>query len=138
MATLRSLNGRPTARKLALIVNDEDPREQRGADKDKTPAPIVIDRYYFKEDVTGYLGTQRRHLYVFDMATRKADNLTPGRFDEIMPSWSPDGSRIAFYSNRNEDPDRNNEYGLYTIEPRAGASATLVTKFQGDAGDSPG
>jgi dipeptidyl aminopeptidase/acylaminoacyl peptidase len=70
------------------------------------------------------------------MTTRKAENLTPDRFDESMPSWSPDGSRIAFYSNRNEDPDRSNEYGLYTIEPRAGASATLVTKFQGDAGDS--
>lgn len=126
----------PDGKKLALIVNDADPRKLSGADKDKTPPPIVIDRYYFKEDVTGYLGTQRHHLYVFDMATRKADNLTPGRFDESMPSWSPDGSRIAFYSNRNQDPDRSNEYGLYTIEPRAGASPTLVATFQGDAGDS--
>lgn len=126
----------PDGKKLALIVNDADPRKLSGADKDKTPPPIVIDRYYFKEDVTGYLGTQRHHLYVFEMATRKADNLTPGRFDESMPSWSPDGSRIAFYSNRNQDPDRSNEYGLYTIEPRAGASPTLVATFQGDAGDS--
>ncbi len=126
----------PDGKKLALIVSDEDPRKLSQADKDKTPPPIVIDRFYFKEDVTGYLGAQRHHLYVFDMATLKADNLTPGRFDESMPSWSPDGSRIAFYSNRNEDPDRNNEFGLYTIEPRAGASPTLVTKFQGDAGDS--
>lgn len=126
----------PDGSKLALIVADEDPRKQHGADKDKTPPPIVIDRYYFKEDGTGYMGTQRRHLYVFDVATRKADNLTPDRFDESMPSWSPDGSRIAFYSNRSEDPDRNNEFGLYTIEPRAGASPQLLTKFQGDAGDS--
>lgn len=126
----------PDGTTLALIVADEDPRRQLGADKDKTPPPIVIDRYYFKEDGTGYLGAQRRHLYVFDVATRKADNLTPDRFDESMPSWSPDGSRIAFYSNRSEDPDRNNEFGLYTIEPRAGASPQLLTKFQGDAGDS--
>lgn len=126
----------PDGKKLALIVNDEDPRKQIGADKDKTPPPIVIDRYYFKEDVTGYLGTQRQHLYLFDMATRKADNLTPGRFDESLPSWSPDGSRIAFVSNRSEDPDRNNEFGLYTIEPRTGAAPKLLTKFQGDAGDS--
>lgn len=126
----------PDGKKLALIVADEDPRKQRGADKDKTPPPIVIDRYYFKEDGSGYLGKQRRHLYVFDLATRKADNLTPDRFDESMPSWSPDGSRIAFYSNRSEDPDRNNEFGLYTIEPRSGAAPQLLTKFQGDAGDS--
>ena len=126
----------PDGKKLALIVNDEDPRKQSGADKDKTPPPIVIDRYYFKEDVTGYLGAQRQHLYVFDMATRKAENLTPGRFNESAPSWSPDGSRIAFFSNRSDDPDRNNEFGLYTIEPRAGATPQLITKFQGDAGDS--
>ncbi|MDY6945669.1 MAG: S9 family peptidase [Pseudomonadota bacterium] len=126
----------PDSSKLALIVADADPRKQRGADKDQTPPPIVIDRYYFKEDGTGYLGTQRRHLYVFDVATRKADNLTPGRFDEGQPSWSPDGSRIAFYSNRNADPDRNNEFGLYTIEPRSGAAPQLLTRFQGDAGDS--
>lgn len=126
----------PDGKQLALIVSDEDPRKQHGADKDKTPPPIVIDRYYFKEDGSGYLGTQRRHLYVFDVATRQAQNLTPGRFDESMPSWSPDGSRIAFFSNRSEDPDRNNEFGLYTIEPRPGATARLLTKFQGDAGDS--
>jgi dipeptidyl aminopeptidase/acylaminoacyl peptidase len=126
----------PDGKQMALIVSDEDPRKQIGADKDKTPPPIVIDRYYFKEDVTGYLGTQRQHLYLFDMATRKAQNLTPGRFDESLPSWSPDGSRIAFVSNRNEDPDRSNEFGLYTIEPRTGATPKLLTKFQGDAGDS--
>ena len=126
----------PDSKKLALIVSDEDPRKQRGADKDKTPPPRVIDRFYFKEDVTGYLGTQRQHLYVMDLATRKAENLTPGRFNESMPSWSPDGSRIAFFSNRNEDPDRSNEFGLYTVEPRAGAQPQLVTRFIGDAGDS--
>jgi dipeptidyl aminopeptidase/acylaminoacyl peptidase len=126
----------PDGKKLALIVADEDPRKMKAADKDKTPPPIVVDRYYFKEDETGYLGSQRQHLYVFDVATRKAEIVTPGRFNESRPSWSPDGSRIAFFSNRSEDPDRNNEFGLYTVEPRTGATPKLLTKFQGDTGDS--
>lgn len=126
----------PDGKKLALIVADEDLTKLKGADKDKTPPPIVIDRYYFKEDGTGYMSSRRQHLYVFDVATRKAEMITPGRFNESMPSWSPDGSRIAFYSNRGEDPDRSNEFGLYTIEPRTGATPKLVTKFQGDTGDS--
>jgi dipeptidyl aminopeptidase/acylaminoacyl peptidase len=126
----------PDGKKLALIVADEDLTKLKGADKDKTPPPIVIDRYYFKEDGTGYMSSRRQHLYVFDVATRKAEIITPGRFNESMPSWSPDGSRIAFYSNRGEDPDRSNEFGLYTIEPRTGATPKLVTKFQGDTGDS--
>jgi Tol biopolymer transport system component len=126
----------PDGKKLALIVADEDPRKMQGADKDKTPPPIVIDRYYFKEDETGYLGSRRQHLYVFDVVTRKFESITPGRFSESRPSWSPDGTRIAFYSNRGEDPDRNNEFGLYTVEPRTGATPKLLTKFQGDASDS--
>ena len=126
----------PDGERLALIVMDEDPRREAEKDEDKTAPPIVIDRYYFKEDETGYLGALRQHLYVFDVATRKAELLTPGAYNESLPAWSPDGERIAFLSNRSADPDRDNEFGLYVIAPRAGASAQLLTKFQGDAGDS--
>ena len=126
----------PDGKRIALIVMDEDPGESAGAGKDKTPPPIVIDRYYFKEDETGYLGTLRRHLYVLDVATRKAEILTPGKFDEAWPAWSPDGSQIAFVSKRGADPDRSNENGLYIIAPRPGSEPRLLATFHGDAGDS--
>lgn len=126
----------PDAKRLALIVADEDPNRKQKGDEDKTPPPIVIDRFYFKEDETGYKTGLRQHLYVFDVATRKAELLTPGKFDEGWPAWSPDGGRIAFVSNRSADPDRNNTFGIYTIEPRTGAPPRLVTNFEGEAGDS--
>ncbi len=125
----------PDGTRIALIVMDEDPA-QSAEKKDKTPPPIVVDRYYFKEDMTGYLGALRKHLYVFDVATRKAEILTPGNFDESWPAWSPDGSVIAFVSKRGPDPDRSNDNGLYVIAPRAGSEPKLVTTFHGDAGDS--
>jgi dipeptidyl aminopeptidase/acylaminoacyl peptidase len=126
----------PDGRRLALIVMDEDPQRELEKDEDKTPPPVVIDRFYFKEDETGYLGPLRQHLYVFDVATRKAELLTPGAYNEMLPSWSPDGAAIAFYSNRNPDPDRSSEFGLYVVAPEKGATPRLVTKFQGSAGDS--
>ena len=125
----------PDGRQIALIVMDEDPAAKATA-KDKTPPPIVIDRYYFKEDETGYLGALRKHLYVLDVATGKTDSLTPGKFDEAWPIWSPDGSQIAFISKRGPDPDRSNDNGLYVIAPRAGSEPRLLTTFHGDAGDS--
>ena len=131
-----NMRGRPTAQRLALIVADEDPRRKKKGEEDKTPPPIVIDRYYFKEDETGYLGNQRQHLYVFDVASRKAELLTPGRYDEGWPAWSPDGKQIAFFSKRGEDPDRSDEFGLYVIAAQPAATPRLVTNFQGESGDA--
>jgi len=125
----------PDGKRLALIVADEDPNKKKKGEEDKTPPSIVIDRYYFKEDETGYLGTQRQHLYVFDVATRQAEILTPGRYDEGWPSWSPDGRQLAFFSKRTGDPDRSNEFGLYVMSPEPGATPRLLTTFQGDSGD---
>ncbi len=129
----------PDGRHVALIVSDEDPAAAKSDDtgKKKTAPPIVIDRFYFKEDYTGYLGKIRRHLYLLDLTTRTSEILTPGKFDELSPSWSPDGKSIAFVSKRSgDDPDRNNTYGIYIIEPRAGATPRLVTEYQGAGGDS--
>ena len=78
----------PDSKRLALIVRDEDP-DKRKSDKDKTtPKPIVIDRFQFKQDKVGYLRNLRDHLYVFDLATRKAEILTPGDYDEALVSYS--------------------------------------------------
>lgn len=125
----------PDSKRLVLVVADADPNA-KADDEDKTPPPIVIDRFYFKEDYTGYLGNLRQHVYVFDVATRKAEPLTPGPYDEYSARWSPDGMQIAFASKRGADPDRNNQFGLYVIAPQPGSTPRLVTTYEGEAGDS--
>src|SRR5262249_51201261 len=89
----------PDGLRLAVIVDDPSPDARESAkDKagEKKVRPIVIDRFQFKEDEIGYLTPRRRHLYLFDLAARKAELLTPGAHDEYLPSWSPDGRSIAF------------------------------------------
>jgi dipeptidyl aminopeptidase/acylaminoacyl peptidase len=124
----------PDGKRLALIASDPDPDEP-GPDacekeKKKTPAPIVIDRYKFKEDVTGYLRHLRDHLYLFDLETATAELLTPGDYDEFSPTWSPDGSRIAFVSKRDGDPDRNQNSDIFVIAARPGAIPEQLTHFE--------
>lgn len=151
----------PDSKRLVLVVEDPDPDEKANAaaeavmpspakpgttpdtakpatearaDKadDKKPRPIVIDRYRFMQDVDGFLGKQRKRLWLYDLATHRARRLTTGDYDEVLPAWSPDGTSIAFTSKRVPDPDRTYDSNLYLVtvgdaptEPKA------LTSFAG-------
>ncbi|MGH8937953.1 MAG: DPP IV N-terminal domain-containing protein, partial [Actinomycetes bacterium] len=123
----------PDGKRLALIASDPDPDlPEEGEDTTrKRPRPIVVNRYLFKEDEIGYIGEEREHLYLFDLATRKAELVTPGAYDEMTPAWSPDGSTIAFVSRRRPEYDRTNNWDLYVVEARPGAAPRQVTTYSG-------
>jgi dipeptidyl aminopeptidase/acylaminoacyl peptidase len=127
----------PDSKRLVLLVSDPDPKDPP-ADDDKTkegpaktPKPIVVDRYYFKSDSNGYLRGERSHLYLFDVAAKKAEILTPGAFDETSPAWSPDSKQIAFIRRHrdqaNSDVDKMPNPDLFVIDARFGASAKRLT-----------
>src|SRR5882762_4099407 len=115
----------PDGKRIALVVEDADTA------KPKTPPPIVIDRFQFKQDESGYLGKQRRHLYVLDVESGKTTMLTSGDYDELLPAWSPDGRSLAFVSKRRPDADRDDNWDLYVMEAAAGATPRQVTTFEG-------
>jgi dipeptidyl aminopeptidase/acylaminoacyl peptidase len=129
----------PDGKRLAIIASDPDPDEdpEKDASKKKTPKPIVIDRYQFKRDGAGYLRRLRSHLYLFEVATQSSELLTPGDYDEALPSFSPDGTLISFSSKREGDPDRNENWDVYLIEAKKGASPRRLTSFAG-ADNDPG
>ena len=130
----------PDSKRLVLVVQDSDPSDPDKDDEKKdgepkTPRPIVINRYYFKADVSGYLRGERTHLQLFDVAAKKADRLTSGAFDEESPAWSPDGTQIAFIRRHGEgDVDKSPNHDLFVIEARAGAKEKRLTTTTADEG----
>ena len=119
----------PDGKRLALVVETADTA------KPKTPPPIVIDRFQFKQDEAGYLEKQRHHLYVLDVATGTATILTPGDYDEFLPAWSPDGRSLAFVSKRRPRADRDNNWDLYVIDAAPGGAPRPLTTFEGPDND---
>jgi dipeptidyl aminopeptidase/acylaminoacyl peptidase len=124
----------PDGKRLVLVVQDPDPNAMDAKEKDKdkkTQKPIVIDRFYFKEDKTGYLTGRRQHLYLFDLAKRTAECLTPGTRNEWLPAWSPDGATIAYVTKAGADFDRHDNYDIWLIEAKAGAAPRQLTRYEG-------
>lgn len=124
----------PDSRRLVLVIRDPDPNAAAGKDEKKTPPPIVIDRYQFKQDEIGYLTDRYAHLELLDLANGKLTPLTSGAHDDVLPAWSPDGRTIAFVTKRGDDPDRTENWDIYLIAAEPGAhERQLTTSPEADA-----
>jgi dipeptidyl aminopeptidase/acylaminoacyl peptidase len=104
----------PDGTRLMLIIRDA--REDLGPG----PHPHVIDRQQFKRDYVGYLDRRRLHIYTFTPGDTTLKQLTFGDFDNSQAVWSPDGQRIAFVSNRTDNPDANIDTNIWIVDANRG------------------
>jgi Tol biopolymer transport system component len=130
----------PDGSKLLLTIRDPDSTgaTEEGGQQSRVRDPWVITRLQTKRDGRGYLtDTRKTHLYVFDVQTKKLTQITSGRWDEGSPSWSPDGSKIAFSSNRTEDPDANSNSDIWVVSATntdMGGTLVRITDYEGGDG----
>jgi len=123
----------PDGKRLVFVIKDPDPDSTPPKSGErKAPKPLVIDRWDFKRDYVGYLDRRRTHLYLFDLESKKLEQLTSGDHDDGAPTWSPDGNRIAFASKRAPGSDRNINRDVYLIDAKPGSAPRQLTTFEGD------
>ncbi|MFP3941202.1 MAG: BamA/TamA family outer membrane protein [Thermoanaerobaculia bacterium] len=66
-------------------------------------------------------------VYVLDLESGSAENLTDDRFGDLQPAWSPDGGTLAFVSER-PDRERAGEAGRLDHHPTRIVLLDLATR----------
>jgi dipeptidyl aminopeptidase/acylaminoacyl peptidase len=101
--------------------------------KDDSDKPKIITRAKYKYDGEGFFDQTRKQLFVIPATGGEARQLTSGTMGVGQIAWSPDGTRIAFTSNRGENEDHDRRSDIWTIDVASGA-LTQVTPHDGAYG----
>ena len=133
------LSWSPDGKRLLCTVRKTDAEAlERRKDEQKKKLGVVVrqvERVFYKLDGYGYLPKERTHLWTVDVRTGKTRQLTDHAvYDEHGSSWSPDGRKVAFVSNRSANPDFNPDADDLYVMPAAGGEFTKIETPAGSKG----
>ena len=126
----------PDGRHLVVVSKSHgatraDDARRRGKGPERKPGSPpesdyrYIDRLNYMYNGEGFIYDQVAHLWLVDAETGRATRLTDGRTADESPAWSPDGTRIAFASNRRRDPDLRERRDIAAVEVATGKVAAI-------------
>ena len=124
----------PDGESMALMIKDAKPEDEDAKKNgEKKAEPWVIDRLQFKRDYVGYIDRRRVHVYLYN-GEGEPVQITSGDYDDSDPQWSPNGSRIAFVSKRDGDPDANSNSDIWTVSTDASLKEWPLTQVTTNKG----
>jgi dipeptidyl aminopeptidase/acylaminoacyl peptidase len=121
----------PDGSRIVFASRQRD--EAYDEEDDKKRPPRRFRRLQFKLDNEGWTVDRPLHLFVVPAdGSKEPTQVTSGDWEDIHPSWSPDGARIAFASARHEDWDITPVNDIYTVSADGG-EAERITATDGGA-----
>jgi dipeptidyl aminopeptidase/acylaminoacyl peptidase len=106
----------PDGHRIALTAGV--PVAQDDARDAAAELPMATDRLDYQSDGEPWRRGIRRHIHLLDLGDPSGGairQLTRGDWDASTPSWSPDGTRLAFTADMDFDSDLTRTRAVYTI-----------------------
>jgi len=117
-----------------VIVSRVGPSDGRSENKDRSDVRHYKNSSYKFND-SGWFDDRRTHLWVVDVKSGSAKQITEGdEWNDNDPQWSPDGTKIAFVSNRSGkeyEGDRNSD--VWVIAAGGGALTKISDHQESDS-----
>jgi len=123
----------PDGKKFVCMFRKKDKDAiLRESDEKKKKLGVVshhIQRIFYKMNGVGFIPKEKWHIWLINSGSGKTKQLTKGAvYDEALPSFSPDGSKIVFSSNRSKNPDMSpSEIDIFTIPSKGGEIERIET-----------
>ena len=109
----------PDSRRIAYITARAETVQPtafpRRPNEPSADDPRVIDRIQYKSR-TSLSDNRRTHVWIVDLERPLPQQLTSGVFYDHAVTFSPRGDEIAFLSNREPDPDANNNSDIFVVD----------------------
>ena len=132
----RNLSWSPDGEQIAFsmlvpedpVVLVTPPSKPEGAEWPEEPR--VTTRLKYEQDGAGYIEPGFRHFFIIPATGGTPRQITTGNFrHQGAPQWTPDGSKLVFSGNRNENWEadfRNSE--IYSVDTSTGEVIALTDR----------
>ena len=115
----------PDGTRIAFVSRVRDAAYEEEDEKKRRPRRLT--RLQYKLDSVGWTADRPQHLFVVPVdGSSEPVQLTDGDYEDHSPSWSPDGSTIAFISARHPDWDLEMVNDVYLVAAAGGEPRRLT------------
>ena len=127
----------PDGRRLVVAsssrgaTTEEDAR-RRGKELKREPGQPpesdyrYTDRLNYLFNGVGFIAGTDAHLWLVDLETAETRRLTDGPTPDEGAAWSPDGTRVAFSTNRRRDHDLRYRTDVFVVEVGSGRETKIT------------